>query len=571
VDLRSLAAFPFIDYVLRGEADESLPLFLDELAGGRDFATVPGLTWRSPLGPCRNLSAPVIRDLDALPAPAFHLTGELADAKSAPLELGRGCPFACTFCSTNDFFRRNFRLRSPERVLADMRWIASTWGIRSFELAHDMFTVDRRKVVAFCECMIASGEDFTWACSARTDCVDEELLGLMAAAGCRGVFFGVESGSQRMQRVMEKDLDVQRAKEIVSLAERAGIRTTVSVITGFPEETWDDVRQTVTMYMHSLGHPGSSPQLNLLAPLAETPIHSRYRDHLTLEELSSNQGHQGRKQNSHDRELIRRFPDIFPNFYLLPMPHLDRYCLIELREFLLTAPTKFRWLLVSIQRSGVDVLDIFSAWRKHRLRLHPDLHGWNLRNYYRRSQSRAEFSAFVLEYLGVDIPAPVECLARYYHALACAIAVERLENRGESAVLPLLQTDIPVRAPAVNVIRMDWDVSSLIECLKSGGWPTEVDPGPCFFRIEPKGEDLHLIRSTPLIGAGLEACNGENTVADFVNKLADSFAGSTDGRRLGAECLLKVLSREGLIRIYRPILSNAERACSLPAPRSLVL
>ena len=557
VDLRTLAAFPFIDYVLRGEADETLPLFLNELAGGRNFAIVPGLAWRSPLGPCRNPNAPVIRDLDALPAPAFHLTGELAHAESAPLELGRGCPFACTFCSTNDFFRRNFRLRSPQRVLADMRWIASKWGIRSFELAHDMFTVDRRKVAAFCECMIASGEDFTWGCSARTDCVDEELLGLMACAGCRAVFFGVESGSQRMQRVMEKDLDVQRAREIVSLAERAGIRTTVSVITGFPEETWEDVRETVSMYMHALGHPGSSPQLNLLAPLAETPIHSKYRDQLTLEELSSNQGHQGRRQNSLDRELIRKFPDIFPNFYLLPMPHLDRYCLLELREFLLTAPTKFRWLLISIQRSGADILDVFSAWRKHRLRRQPDLHGWGLRSYYLRDQSRAEFSAFVLEYLGMNIPAPVECLARYYHSLACARVAETIVHQGESAVLPLLETDIPLRAPRVNIIRVDWDVAGVIECLKAGGWPAEVDRSPRFFRTQPKGEDLHVIRSTPLIGTGLEACNGENTVADFVNELADAFDGPVDARRLSAECLLKVLSSEGLISVYRPTLPKS--------------
>ena len=552
VGLRTLSAFPFVDYVLRGEADETLPLFLNELAGGHNFAIVPGLTWRSPSGPCRNSNAPVVRHLDALPIPAFHLTGELARAESAPLELGRGCPFACTFCSTSDFFRRTFRLRSPERVLADMRWIASTWGIRSFDLAHDMFTVDRRKVVAFCECMIESGEEFTWACSARTDCVDEEILNLMARAGCHSVFFGVESGSQRMQKTIEKNLDVQRARAIVSLAERAGIKTTVSMITGFPEETWSDVRETVSLYMYSLGHPGSSPQLNLVAPLAETPIHRGYRDQLTLEELSSNQGHQGRSQNSLDRELILKHPDIFPNFYLLPMAYLDRYCILELREFLLTTPTKLRWLLVAIERSGADILDVFSAWRAHRLRLRPALHGWNLRSYYLQDQSRTEFSAFVLEYFGASIPAPVECLARYYRALTSVTSVDAEAQQRKLAALPTQETDIPFRAPRVNVIRTDWDVTAVIECLKAGGWPAQIDRSPRFFRTQAKGEDLHVIRSTPLIGEALAACNGRNTVADFVNELADGFDGALDARRLGAECLLKALSGEGLIRIYRP-------------------
>src|SRR5262249_11540905 len=152
---------------------------------------VPGLTYRSKGQPRRTPNAAVIKDLDALPTPAYHLTGELRGAPRATLEMGRGCPFSCTFCSTNDFFRRNFRLRSPERILQDMRSLAVAYGVSDFDLIHDMFTVDKRRVVVFCKAMIASGEKFTWACSARTDCVDEELLELMAEAGCQGLFFGI--------------------------------------------------------------------------------------------------------------------------------------------------------------------------------------------------------------------------------------------------------------------------------------------------------------------------------------------------------------------------------------------
>ena len=144
VDLRTLEAFSFVDFVLRGEAERTLPLFLEEWSGKRRFSTVPGLSYRAPFGPTRNTDAAVIEDLDSLPLPAYHLTDDLVGAPYAPLELGRGCPFACTFCSTNDFFRRKFRVKSPEHMLAEMRAIHSKYGIRGFELAHDMFTVDRR-------------------------------------------------------------------------------------------------------------------------------------------------------------------------------------------------------------------------------------------------------------------------------------------------------------------------------------------------------------------------------------------------------------------------------------------
>ena len=245
VDLQTLAAFPFVDLILRGEAEESFPLLLDELANWRRMDRVPGLTYRTEGQPRRNPNADVIRDLDSLPSPAYHLTGELQGASRAALEMGRGCPFACTFCSTNDFFRRNFRLRSPDRILHDMRSFAEVYGLSDFDLIHDMFTVDKRRVVAFCDAMIASGERFTWACSARSDCIDEPLLELMARAGCVGIFFGIETGSARMQTVIDKRLDISRAKEIIDAVEELRIGSTVSLIAGFPEETREDLEQTV--------------------------------------------------------------------------------------------------------------------------------------------------------------------------------------------------------------------------------------------------------------------------------------------------------------------------------------
>jgi len=552
VDLRTLSAFPFVDYVLRGEADETLPIFLDELSGARRFSSVPGLTWRSPFGPVRNGDAPVIQDLDSLPLPAFHLTGELRHATTAPLELGRGCPFACTFCSTNDFFRRKFRLKSPARMLADMRAIASTWGIGAFELAHDMYTIDRRRVVEFCECLLASGENFTWACSARTDCVDEELLELMAAAGCRGMFFGVETGTARMQRIIDKDLDIPRAREIISIAERLGIETTVSLITGFPEETWDDVRGSMDMYMHSLRHQGSSPQLNLLAPLAETPVHSKYRDQMTLEELCSDVGHQGRKQNQLDRDLIRTYPDIFPNFYLLPVPHLDRNFLLEMREFLLMAPVRLRWLFVAIHQSTAlragGMFECFSAWRAHRIRIRPDLRGWDLRAYYMRDEARMDFVHFVLEHFGDTIPPAVECLARLYLVLAEASRVQTGEP----------EDGVPVRAANVCVMRFDWDVQGAIESLKRGEPAASVDRTPRYFRAELTADGHpRLMQTTPLIAAGLLACNGRNTVRGFVNEMAKQFDGPLRQRRMAAECLLEALSEQGLVAMRQAASSTA--------------
>ena len=156
VDVSTLRAYPFVDLVVRGEAEQTLPDLVDALAGSGSLAAIPGITFRRDEDGeiVRNPAAPLVADLDAVPFPAFHLFPDVRFCRHFPLELGRGCPFSCTFCSTNDFFRRNFRLKSPAQMIADMRRVRQTYGINSFELVHDMFTVDRKRVVAFCEALL---------------------------------------------------------------------------------------------------------------------------------------------------------------------------------------------------------------------------------------------------------------------------------------------------------------------------------------------------------------------------------------------------------------------------------
>ena len=123
-------------------------------------------------------------------------------------------------------------------------------------------------------------------------------------------------------------LDIARVlnlelKELVKAGARL-IQIDEPYISGFPEETWDDVRQSMDVFMHSARCPRSHPQLNLLAPLAETPLLTKHKNDLILEELCSCVSHQGLCQDSADVELIVAYPEIFPNFYMIPTPHLDQ-------------------------------------------------------------------------------------------------------------------------------------------------------------------------------------------------------------------------------------------------------
>ncbi|HEX7294416.1 MAG TPA: radical SAM protein, partial [Pyrinomonadaceae bacterium] len=362
VDVPTLQHFPFIDLIVRGEAEVTLVQLLDAISRNSGFEQLPGLSYRKGAQVVRNPNAPVIEDLDGLPLPAFHLYPHLKECEYAPIEAGRGCPFACSFCSTNDFFRRRFRMKSPDVLVEQMIAVKKEYGISNFELIHDMFTVDRRKVVSFCEAVQRSGEQLSWTCSARTDCIDNELIDLMAEAGCNGIFFGIDTGSDRMQAIIHKRLNLSDADARIRYASRKKIDTTVSLITAYPEETKEDLRGTIRFLGESLRSQHAQIQLHLLAPLAETPITTQYQDQLVYDDIFSDISFQGWEQDPHDRALIVAHRDIFPNFYGVPTL-LDREYLRELREFILRLTLRHRWLMVLLHRDAGDLLAVFERWQ----------------------------------------------------------------------------------------------------------------------------------------------------------------------------------------------------------------
>jgi radical SAM superfamily enzyme YgiQ (UPF0313 family) len=382
VDVATLEAYAPIDLVVRGEAEQTLPQLLEAFAEGRQPDDVPGITFRRDGKIVRTPDAAGIIDLDALPFAAFHLLPDMETCRFMPLELGRGCPFSCTFCSTNDFFRRRFRLKSPARMLEEMRWVKATYGIDTFELVHDMFTVDRKRVAAFCEALLASSDQFYWGCSARTDCIDEELIELMESAGCRGIFFGIETGSARMQKIIDKGLDLADSAARVRACDKAKIKTAVSLIVGFPEETKEDLRSTIGFFMDSLCSDHADPQLVILAPLAGTPIHRQHKQELFLDDADSNMAYRGWDQGREEKKMIGEHPDIFPNFYSVPTQFLDHEFLKELRDFLLNGIKTARPLLRQLRTAGADMLIVFEDWRAWRRDNKADLAGDELAAYY---------------------------------------------------------------------------------------------------------------------------------------------------------------------------------------------
>ncbi len=560
VDQATLKAFPFVDYIVRGEADITFPRLVKALStntSAADFERHPGITYRHGNTIVRNPNAPVIEDLDALPLPAFDLDPYVSERGGLHLEAGRGCPFACTFCSTNDFFRRNYRLKSPQKLIGEMRCLQRRYDTRAFTLVHDMFTVDRKKVELFCEALLELDEKFSWSCSARTDCVTEDLLALMARAGCEGIFFGIETGSPRLQKVVRKNLDLEEAWANIKSACGHGMTTAVALITAFPDENQDDLRATAHFFVNSLRLDNAEPQLSLLAPLAETPIAREYWENLVFDGSFSDMSHQGWRQDPDDLSLIRRHKDVFINFYSIPTRGLSRQYFVGMRDFLMGLDTWLRWLPVAILDATGDLIDVFDQWRDWRSTRgttvdHPRS---SFAPYYCRSSFQTDFAEFVRERcLPCD---PVASLA--IGAIADVESSSKTPLKTETDLQRITldevsESDTPELTSTVKFVGLAVDYLEVLARLRqSQELSGLVAKQTGVLLVERRPEEVEVCNVDSLQGMILRSCKegcSLGTIVDRVSSIGATVAG-VSGRRLALGCLA-VLEARGMVKWMRP-------------------
>ncbi len=564
VDVATMSAFPFVDFIVRGEADETFPALLKALSHtiAGEWENIPGITFRRGNNVIRNKNAPAIENLDRLPLPAIDLDPDLKGRGGIHLEVGRGCPFACTFCSTNDFFRRNFRLKSAEEMIREMKLIKKEYGISYFSLIHDMYTVDRKKVVAFCEALLECGEEFTWGCSARTDCIDDELIGLMAKAGCRGIFFGIETGSPRMQYVVNKRLDLVEAMERIRCADGHGIKMAVALIIGFPEETRDDLRDTVHFFIDSLRFDNAEPQVSLLAPLAGTPIYEEYKDRLFFDHIYSSMSHQGWRQDPVEVEMIKDYPDIFPNFYAIPTMWLDRGYLKEVLDFMMYTASWFRWLPVALVQDSGDFLEVFDRWRSWVAERSPAASDDGMRwaPYYCQRLFHKEFVEFIrtcyLEEMATSravIKALTEIEGLSYTLTPASLAVEICDYLDEDCV--------PYPAANLYLSDIEVDYKELIESLRNKSDLSRVSERKTTIVFTPTNDKkVNVWQLAPLSARLLRLCDGRRTVNEIAQEFSLQDAG-IDGIAPEKACIfgLLKLQKDGFIGFSTgPIATESE-------------
>jgi hypothetical protein len=265
--LRDLPEFfrTFAQAVVVYEGETALAELVSQLEGGRDFSKVPNLRFLEH-GRVRSTGL-MIEDLDALPTPDFGglpLDRYLAPRPVLPIAAGKGCYHSqCKFCGIphiNRVSRRRVRRRSPERLASDLRRLELQTGVRHF-----VFTDEALSPGALCSLADALGGDcgrYSFVGYARLDeAFSPRTCARIAELGVRKLFFGLESGSQRILDHMAKGTRVAAATTILTACRGAGIRFHLFSIIGFPEEDESSARETFRFFQENrdlLDHPGNS-------------------------------------------------------------------------------------------------------------------------------------------------------------------------------------------------------------------------------------------------------------------------------------------------------------------------
>lgn len=251
----TMKAMDSVDYIATGEGENTVvPLFESLVRNNCEGADkIPGVYYRRN-GEVDFCHEPIkLCDLNTVPHwdDSLCVTDETnfdSDGYFMPIDVGRGCPFHCSFCSTCLFWKRAYRLKSPERILEDIRYYNQKYGIKSFLFSHDALTANEKLMTEVCDRIIESGLKIKWVCTTRADIISKELILKMKAAGLCHIEVGVETGSPRMQQIINKKLNLEKVKETVKFLVANRIKTTLYFMYGFPEETEEDLNQTINLH-----------------------------------------------------------------------------------------------------------------------------------------------------------------------------------------------------------------------------------------------------------------------------------------------------------------------------------
>jgi radical SAM superfamily enzyme YgiQ (UPF0313 family) len=250
---------PAIDICVLGEGEETISELMHSYELGTPLDEIKGIVYRSGDVFVSTGSRTRIRQLDDLAWPAwdlFPLENYLSNGlgygvnpgRTIPLQVARGCPFQCTFCSSPQMWTTRWNVREVDEVIKEMEFYIKNYGAQNFDWYDLTSIVKKDWIVDFCEKVIAKNWGITWQMPSgtRSEALDQEVLNLMYRSGQRNISYAPESGSPATLKDIKKKIDLENMKISIKAALNEGMNVKLNLIMGFPRETKERIFETLT-------------------------------------------------------------------------------------------------------------------------------------------------------------------------------------------------------------------------------------------------------------------------------------------------------------------------------------
>jgi anaerobic magnesium-protoporphyrin IX monomethyl ester cyclase len=316
--------FKFVDVVVKGEGEKTLVELLDCLEKGKDLEEVKGIVYRDEGRVRTTPQRERIENLDELPFPAYNKI-DIHKYNEIGVISSRGCCYACTFCDVSPMWQGRVTYRSLDNFVDEIKLLYEKYQIRNIRIFDNVFPI--QNIERFCDILKKEELDIKWTCYSRINLINKHLLKKMGDAGCYGVFYGVESGSNKILRRIGKKFTAEQAERIILESKKYIKGVLASFIFGFPFETFNDFMKTYNLANKFLKH-NVEVLFFYLGPLPNSKLSHDYKDTLQFDpEFISPQSLPLdplliSKERNEILDYIKKYPTVFPDFYHFPSPDL---------------------------------------------------------------------------------------------------------------------------------------------------------------------------------------------------------------------------------------------------------
>lgn len=252
------------DYVLLGEAEMTLLELTTSINRGvKDLMSVQGLAYKQNGAVIKTVKRSVIRELDALPFPAWDIIDVepyrkmwLKSSGYFSMNMGttRGCPFKCNWCA-KPIYGNRYNSRSPKNVVTELKLLKEKYAFDHIWFCDDIFGLKPGWVQEFADLIEEEKLSFSFKIQSRVDLLlQDDTIKALAKSGCKNVWMGAESGSQKILDAMDKGTTVQQIYEATKLLKKNNIHPCFFIQFGYLGETKDDIKATIKMINELLPH-----------------------------------------------------------------------------------------------------------------------------------------------------------------------------------------------------------------------------------------------------------------------------------------------------------------------------